>query len=756
MPFPGYRRSWVALATLTVLVISAFVTGCGPADQSTAAVSPETIAETPDNVSPQSDGTNEQTDLPPLPPKKPPQYPNLDSNLNRLAEVASSTLTPAGTDMAPSNQDDEPVLVTFYIEEGHVDDVREYLEENDIFVRNVGEDYIEAHVPHDLLAEASQRSGVVRVDTVILPRPASRGNVISQGVALHGAGAWHRAGITGQSVKVGIIDLGFEGFSQLQGTELPRNVTARCYFETARAPSSRLADCEVGNSHGTAVAETLIDIAPDVELFIARTQTWGDLQGAANWMAHQGVRVINMSVQWIPDGPGDGTGYFSNSPLRTVDTAVSSGITWVNAGGNNAGRVWFGRLRDSDGDGWHEFDTPYESNNFDVKAGEGVRAFMRWEDTWGRADCDLDLALLRWLPGSDTPQIVDLDTTWQNGSVGSIPRAFVSIDEVSFLRAGRYSLAIFMQNCAVRPSWIQLTAWIEDDLQYYSDGYHSGSPDESRNPGMLAVAATHYWDTNTIASYSSRGPTIDGRTKPDITGIHCAEVASYPRSVSTSGRVYWFCGTSQSSSHVAGLAALVKQQSPNYTPAQVASYMKQNAADRGAAGADTTWGYGFARLPAPQVAPTPIPLPTPVPTPVSGRIVPTANVDVRAGANPGEVIVSWDAVPSATHYRIGYVNMEVDYYLATASCTGEWIEAFVYVDVNAQNIPVTYGRAEYTVRRLAPGVRHAFTVLTSNNFADTGGGGSVSSEFFWPSNPRWTFLPGRAGSELPSRCHSSN
>ena len=122
------------------------------------------------------------------------------------------------------------------------------------------------------------------------------------------------------------------------------------------------------------------------------------------------------------------------------------------------------------------------------------------------------------------------------------------------------------------------------------------------------------------------------------------------------------------------------------------------------------------------------------------------NVQVHSGSILGEVIISWDAVPQATHYRIGYVNMEIDYHLAKASCTGEWIDAFVYVDADARNIPVRNGRAEYTVRRLAPGARHAFTVLTGNDFVDSGG--SVRSEFFWPSNPRWKFLDGR--DTLPS------
>ena len=61
------------------------------------------------------------------------------------------------------------------------------------------------------------------------------------------------------------------------------------------------------------------------------------------------------------------------------------------------------------------------------------------------------------------------------------------------------------------------------------------------------------------------------------------------------------------------------------------------------------------------------------------------------------------------------------------------IEAFVYIDVNARNIPVANGCAEYTWLRLDTGARYAFTVLTSNDFADSG---SVSSEFFSPWNLR--------------------
>ena len=71
-----------------------------------------------------------------------------------------------------------------------------------------------------------------------------------------------------------------------------------------------------------------------------------------------------------------------------------------------------------------------------------------------------------------------------------------------------------------------------------------------------------------------------------------------------------------------------------------------------------------------QSGPTNTPVPTATPTPVTVS-APTSNIAVRDGANPGEIVVSWDAVDGATHYRIGYVNMVTDYPLAKASVTGD-------------------------------------------------------------------------------------
>ncbi len=766
-----FRRRWPFLAAIVGLLVVALAAGTLFAANEGQRSESQTVAQqsvadaadfpailpAPERVpAQQGDNEEEGIDLPPI-VKVPPKHPNLDSNLNRLVEEAAAAAQqgarqqPNATDNANAGPAPagESVLVTFYIDPDQVAAVRQYLEDNGVFVRNVGEDWIEAHVPPALLGAASELPGVRRVDTVIPPQPQSLGSVVSQGVELHHADAWHRMGYRGQGVKVGVIDTGFQGFSELQGGELPRNVTARCYFdpEAAKTPSSLLADCEqapceeIECVHGTAVSDTVVDVAPEVELYIANPMSFGDLRDAADWMVEQGVQVINMSLGWIALGPGDGTSPFSLSALRSVDAAVSGGITWVNAAGNSARGVWYGTFSDPDADGIHNFAPQDIGNSFflpyvaDSPRASTVTGFMRWDDSWGGADCDLDLHLMRAIPSPDNDILIASDVYVEDGGANDIPLALVQFRATSISDQGIYYLAITKNDCNDEPAWIQLTAWAASDLQYYSPGHQIGSPAESRNPGMLAVAATHYWDTNTIASYSSRGPAIDGRTKPDITGIACGRSAVYPSYSPRSAPevTCWFGGTSQASPHLAGLAALVKQRLPDATPSQVARFMKQNAQERGLAGPDNTWGHGFAILPDPSLE---VKIP---PSP------PITNLTVRAGPGSDEATLSWDAVPDATYYRIGYVNMEVDYHLATrATCTMEsddWIQAFTYVDVKAPNVPVRNGRAEYTIRRLSPGARHAFTVLTSDNFYNTRA--NAGGDYSWPQNQRWQFLDGR-------------
>ena len=315
-----------------------------------------------------------QTEALALPEKTGLKYPKLGSGLGQLATSVEEGLTSAESAAAQSPvHREQSVAVTIYLS-GNVDEVVQFLEDFGGDPRNVGEDYIEAYVPVSLLGPLSEQPGVIRVREIIPPEP-EYGNFTSQGVQAHLSAAWNQAGYSGQGIKVGIIDLGFKDLTSLMGTELPVTVQARCYTDIG-VFTQELADCEAVDDvttslpecldyvrdlaarsadHGTIVAESVIDIAPEVTLYIAKPQSRGDLRDAADWMVSEDVSVINYSVSWTFDGPGDGTSPLSASPLNTVDRAVASDIIWVNSAGNSAQETWFGGYSDPDDDKFINF-----------------------------------------------------------------------------------------------------------------------------------------------------------------------------------------------------------------------------------------------------------------------------------------------------------------------------------------------------------------------------------------------------------------
>ena len=160
-----------------------------------------------------------------------------------------------------------------------------------------------------------------------------------------------------------------------------------------------------------------------------------------------------------------------------------------------------------------------------------------------------------------------------------------------------FGIVVFHYSGGV-PDWIQLVVWSAGSIEHHTENGSITNPAESANPGMLAVGAAPWYDVNTIEPYSSRGPTPDGRVKPDIVGADCGETALTPLNEYRRG----FCGTSQAAPHVAGMAALVRQRFPDYTPAQVAAYLKYHAQQRVTPDPNNTWGHGFAQLPSPDRA----------------------------------------------------------------------------------------------------------------------------------------------------------
>ena len=576
---------WRIPSIILALTAMAFMFWILPTGANVASVHAQT-PPTPEAATEQPGGLGDEEPQQVESKINPPKYPQMDSDLNRLVqrhEIGGFTARAAAA-AAPVHRG-ESVAVTLHVAEGYTDAVVEFLEANGGTARNVGKDFIEAYVPVSLLPEASTQEGVIGIQAIVPPQP-EQGVVVSEGAAAHGIIPWRNAGYRGQGVKVGVIDTGFEGFRGLMGTELPSNVQARCYTDIGIF-TSNISDCmdeedrESRRKHGTAVTEAIFDIAPEATYYISKPASRGDLRKVVDWMVDQEVDVINYSVSWTWDGPGDGSSPFSRSPLRSVDAAVEGGVVWVNSAGNNARRTWYGPFTDTDADGRHDFAADDECNTVELSADHSYVFQLRWNDTWGGANTDLDILLV---PAGDS-RVVAGGSGFQTGEPWHDPYEFFSFVPD---QEGEYCLYVHSLGAAA-PSWIQIQVWGIRELEHHTLSGSITNPGESANAGLLAVGAAPWSDTHTIEPFSSRGPTPDGRTKPDIVGTDAGRSVTYGT----------FYGTSQASPHVAGLAALVLQRFPDLTPERVADYLKNSAESRGDGTLDNTWGEGFARLPAP-------------------------------------------------------------------------------------------------------------------------------------------------------------
>jgi subtilisin family serine protease len=504
-----------------------------------------------------------------------PRTSRLDSKLDRIASEVAASLSSAF--MLDARLDGvAPVPVTIRLAGISPALIKVMIERRGGRAVRARGDVIEAYVPAGALRAIAEQPAVLSVRRILPPVPL----VTSSGTIVHNSPEWNSSGFTGAGIKVGIIDVGFRGYSALAGTELPAAVHARCYTRPGEFTSNP-AHCETSTSHGTAVAEAVVDTAPGVSLYIANPLSFGDLQDTVTWMAAEGVHVVNHSVGWIWTGPGDGTSIYADAPLTAVDAAVRAGIVWVNAAGNHALASWSGPFVDVDGNGLLEYSAGgAEVNSVHLRAGETLIAQARWDDTWGAAARDLDLYLL-----NGSLSVVEASLDVQQGAPGAVPfEALAYTAPVS----GTYHLVIH-RSAGTPPPWVQLQAFTGQTLGTRVAAYSIANPAESANPGLLATGAAPWHSTSTIEPFSSRGPTRDQRMKPDLVGADGGNSATLG---------VWY-GTSQAAPHVAGLAALVRQAMPGLAPGQVAAYLKTHADPRSAPVPNNVWGHGFAVLPAP-------------------------------------------------------------------------------------------------------------------------------------------------------------
>ena len=404
-----------------------------------------------------------------------------------------------------------------------------------------------------------------------LPYPHQAVAVTGQGVAITGAADMQTLGNNGASVKIGVIDLGFGSLSTSQASgDLPPigpNLSITDYTGTGTG----------GTDHGTNVAEIVHDMAPGASLYLAKIATEVQMGQALDDMAAAGVKVINHSVAWFAAAFYDGTG-----PICDIaNSADTQGAQWINAMGNSRLKHYLAPFTDSNADLRHEFSSGVNYNTINLTAGSAVSLFLNW-NAYPTTTIDYDLYLYNGNPDNGGVVVASSFNRQSGKGPAYYPYPYEAINYTP-TSTGTFYIVVKKVNSS--QANLALTLFSSGpDLVTRTTASSILQPADCAK--VIGVGAVNLSDN--AESFSSEGPTTDGRAKPEIAA---------PDGVKTSlsGAFY---GTSAASPHATGAAALLLANNPTMTPAQLRAALPVAVKDVSTAGFDYRTGSGRISLDA--------------------------------------------------------------------------------------------------------------------------------------------------------------
>lgn len=367
---------------------------------------------------------------------------------------------------------------------------------------------------------------------------------------------------------------------------------------------------------------------------------------AYNWMftnAQQAQKrlVVNMSwgLYWM--GNLDGTSLIS----QAIDALSAQGVVFVASAGNNGGETY--HIKKTFNSSSDTLKTVIGFNNYGYYPtmwGQSVTA-------WGEPNHSFRYSLKILNTSNEIVDSTHFFTTNESGYIDTLlvvgtDTIFYNIqsDSANYLnhrpharirvknKSGLYKIALHSVADSGTVHYWNVIELINDvgnwggpfdaplsDYTAGDDNYSIGEPACTQSVISIAAHNSEIILTNgtvyggALAAFSSKGPTLDGRTKPDISapGVSVASsISSFTNSaidqtavaatITFNGRTYRFVrfsGTSMSSPMVTGIVALILQANPQLTSAQVKEIIHETARQDIKTGVigDTgsvIWGWG--------------------------------------------------------------------------------------------------------------------------------------------------------------------
>ncbi|MBI4330027.1 MAG: PKD domain-containing protein [Chloroflexi bacterium] len=498
-----------------------------------------------------------------------------------------------------------------------------------------------AESPVDQIQVLAARDYVSRVETAeMASKPLN--DLAAQAT---GANQVWNLGYRGAGVTVAVLDSGLD----TNHLDFPVPVVKKDYSaypvvdetvaNTVTGHGTHVAGTAVGR--GTRSGGTYKGAAPEASLVFIKigrdsdsaAPSAGEVAAIRDAVDLYGARVITMSYgSWSDYHDGSG------SVAQAVDYAVSRGAVYFGSAGNSAndgehysgtvsagGTTGFVQVNATNTSGTSATNTTVLSFNMVWFDGPGIRNDLVLEYY------DSAFQLLASTNGTQSQgsRGTESEVSRMNGWLPYLPSLATS---TWYVRVRNNSATdqlfhLYYDDYYNSSSAVRVTFQTPDPF------YTLSSPAEA--DGAIAVGAyvtrkiwTDYqggmWQSSetvgTIASFSSRGPRVDGGApgapgKPNLVApgsriVSARDAVVYPwpntnynryvidndgQFLNGSGPAdyYLMQGTSMAAPHAAGIAALLLSKNPSLTPAQVRTYLESTATDKGDPGRDNTYGWGL-------------------------------------------------------------------------------------------------------------------------------------------------------------------
>lgn len=528
----------------------------------------------------------------------PPQHvPRIDESVLRIVRSAAGESSPLLDDSLELVRRDsrQRLFITAYSSD--VPATVKALASPDVTVAYADSRYgfVEAWVPAGVVEPLAARAETRRIDPTFVPQVnvcaalAGQGSVSGEAdCVMRARDARDISGLDGAGVSVGVMSDGVEGMAtSIASGDLPADTKV-----IDSGPADR--------REGRAMMEIVHDMAPGAQLtFSSGSGSTGQFLASAQALAAAGCDII------VDDLGLASEPFFEDGPVaRAVSDIVSGGVTYLTSAGNNGMTHYAGNYVDGGGVTLnpggaapdrvtllhaHTFSTDGAGAAVNllpvlVKAKQSATVVLQWADPWLNAADDYDLYVVGQSDGVHTT--VRRSTNTQNGA-GCNPTEWVNAPNDT--NADRWFFAVVNKStgaaCSLRII-INGSGSIQSPVAQGSV-YGQASVPSVITVGAISANAPPYLTAELFSSQGPadiRFPVAVLRPKPDVCGVDGV--------TTTVPGFSPFYGTSAAAPAVAAVAALMKQQLPTLTPAQVQSGLAATAIDIAAPGVDSVSGAG--------------------------------------------------------------------------------------------------------------------------------------------------------------------